>query len=92
MAVQARREYTSVVDNQDVLRPQKIGELHEPAILPEPRLAIQVKHPRSGPFRQGLLRNQLWRQVIVKVRDEHRGIIELKKWHSGLLANVNVEQ
>ena len=42
-------------------------------VRPSARLPIQMQQARSGAVRQWLLRNAFGRQIIVEIRDEHRG-------------------
>ena len=73
VAVEPGREHPRIVHHQQVVRPQQVGEFAKPPIQPTPRQPIQVQQARSGAVRQRLLRYAFGRQIILEVRDEHRG-------------------
>jgi hypothetical protein len=81
VAVEAGREHSRVVQDQQVVGPQQAGEfaklpvfpvLTQPSLtLPTPRKAIQMQQARSTAVCQRLLRYAFGRQIILEVGDAH---------------------
>jgi hypothetical protein len=72
VAIEPGREHARIVQDQQVVRPQQVGEFAKTPILPTLR-PIQVQEARSGAVRQRLLRNAIGRQIVLEVRNKHRG-------------------
>jgi hypothetical protein len=83
VTVEAGREHARIVQDQHVVGPQQVGEfakasivkrpIPKPPIWPTLEVSMQVEQARSCTVRQRLLRNALGRQIVLEVRDEHRG-------------------
>jgi len=73
VAVEPGPEHPSIVQDQEIVRPQQVGEFAKTPILPTlrpiPARPPQVQHARSSAVRQWLLRNAIRRQIIMEVRD-----------------------
>jgi hypothetical protein len=63
-------EHPRIVDDQEVTRPQMGAEIGDLAVNPRARLAIEHKQARRA-ARNGGLRNQLFRKVIVEIGNQH---------------------
>ncbi len=78
VAVEPGREHPRIVHHQQVVWAQQAGEFAKTPILPTlplptPRQPIQAQQTRCGAIRQRFLRNAFGRQIVLEVRDEHRG-------------------
>ena len=73
LAEQARRKYLRVVQDQAVSGADEFRELAELPVLPLPARPVDKEHPRRGPIRQRILCDQLLRQVVVEVANQHDG-------------------
>ena len=71
MPQQARREDACVVECQHVAGPQVAGQVGKHLVLQLARGAVDQQHARGAAIRQRLLRDQLFRQCEVEVRDPH---------------------
>jgi hypothetical protein len=71
-AQKARRKDTAAVDHQQVARVQEVGQVAEPVMAEAAGGAIEDEEPRRIALRQGLLRDELGRQVVVEEADVHR--------------------
>jgi hypothetical protein len=80
MAEQTRGKNARVVDheqiagNQMVLEPRKLGVLDSAAV------AVQHEQPRLSTVRRGLLRDELFGQCEVEVRDVHSVTLTQPGW------------
>ncbi len=68
-AVQTRWKHARVVQDQAIARMNVSRKVSELLILKRLLRSRHHQHARSGAIRQRLLRNQLFRQLIIKVRD-----------------------
>jgi hypothetical protein len=48
VAVLARRKHPRVVEDDEIVRPQQVGEIAEHAIFEDSGVAAQMKHARRG--------------------------------------------
>src|SRR5260370_15373385 len=65
-----RGENPGVVEDQQIRTTQQVGKFTKPAILPLTGSALQMQHTRGRPVSQWLLRDQLFRQMVVEARDK----------------------
>src|SRR5581483_1058100 len=72
MSVQPGGENARIVQDQAVARPDELREIAKQAIFPISLVAIHDEHPRAGTIGQRLLRDALFRQVIIEVRKLHQ--------------------
>ncbi len=88
VAVETCREDSRVVQDQQVVGPQQVGEFAKPTVFPGLRLPtlplpIQMQQARCGAVGQRFLRYPFGRQIIVEVRDEHRGDYRVRSRSKG---------
>jgi hypothetical protein len=76
MPEQSRRNHTSVVQHQQVIRTQEIREVSESKINVFARTPLEVEHACGCPIGQWALCDEFFREVKIEVRDEHSPIIE----------------
>ena len=68
---QSRRQNAGVIQDQAVPRPQKIRQLIKVVVRPLPRRLIETQQARLVALFQRRLRNQLRREVVVKIACFH---------------------
>ena len=68
---QPRRDDPGVVHHQQVPRPQQLRQVADRPVLRLALLPRQHEEPRRIPLREGLLRYQLRRQLIIELPDIH---------------------
>jgi hypothetical protein len=83
VTVETGWEHARIVQDQQVVGPQQFGEfakasivkrpIGKPPIWPTLKVSMQVEQARSRAVGQRLLRNALGRQIVLEIRDEHRG-------------------
>ena len=66
-----RRDHARVVDDEAVPWPQQVWKLGEPMVLEASATAIDHEEPRRVARRDGRLRDQLRRQVVVELGQVH---------------------
>src|SRR5262249_27587487 len=71
-AVKAGGEDAAVIYHQQVVRSEQGWKIGEAPVGELTRAAPKVKHPGSAAIRQGFLRDQLFGQVKIKIRNQHR--------------------
>src|SRR5664280_3094432 len=75
MSEKARRQYLGIVKNQQIVGPQQLGKVAKNEVVQAIVTATEAQHPRSGPVRQRLLRDQFLRQAIVEIGNQHTAIM-----------------
>ena len=67
----ARGNDPRVVEHQQFIAPQELGQLQKPPILPLPLLAVEQEQSGGIPQWQRSLRDLPTRQLVVKLLDTH---------------------
>ena len=71
---QARRQHARVVEHEPVACPEKARQVAKAAILPTAWDAVDDQHAAVIALLQGLLRNQIRRQVKVEIGNPHTSL------------------
>ena len=72
MGIEPRRENTRVVEDDEVICAEQIGEIAELSVAERGSWSLKVQQAGGGAVGQCFLRDQLFRKVVVEVGDEHR--------------------
>lgn len=70
-SVKTRRKNSGVVENQEIVGAEKIGEITKLPIVKYPHVGRKMQETRGRAVRQGLLRDQFGRQFVIEIGDEH---------------------
>ena len=70
-SIKPRREHASVVEYDQIARPQQLRKLAKLTILKRLRTPIHEQQPRPRAIRQRLLRNQLFWKFEMEIRNQH---------------------
>ena len=64
-----------IVENQQIVGPQQLGKVAKHAVVEAIVIADEVQQPRSRPVGQRFLGDQLVRQTIIEIGDQHKAIM-----------------
>src|SRR5215472_10206883 len=73
MPEETRGKDAAVVHHQQIVSPQKVGEVNELLVGPRAAIAAEMQHTRSAAINQRLLRDQLFGKMKIEVGNQHSG-------------------
>jgi hypothetical protein len=74
-AIEAGRENTSVVEDDEIVRAKKLRKVAELAVFKPSGRSRQVKKPGGRTVWKGLLRDQFIGKIVIEIGDQHRRLI-----------------
>ena len=72
VSVKTRGKNAAAVEDQQVAGAEKSRKVSEFSVLEPAGKAREMQHTRAAALGKGLLRNQLFREVKIKVRNQHQ--------------------
>src|SRR5215469_18673569 len=75
MSIESRGQNPGVIEHDQVIWPNQLGEIAEAAVLKLTVVPGKLQHTRHFPLRKWLLRNKLFWKPVIEFRNQHCEII-----------------